>query len=389
MYSMSIGIFTESFLPQVNGVVTAICNASAVLSKKHDVEIFTVGEGPAEAAGCRVHRFRGASLPTYPGYKFFIPTLDTWRRLSPVRLDVIHIRSSVVFCLVAMRLARCRKVPLVGTFDTPITDYVRYVPVLGKFKPVRWLLSRIAEKYTKWLFDHCDAVIAPSSQAAKWLRKAGYRKEAIILSNGVDPVRFNPAQKSAALRKQLCRPGEMLLLHIGRMSAEKSIDVLLDAAKLMKDSGLRFRLVIAGGGPAEASLKAKHASLGLGDSVHFAGFLRGDLLPQYYASADAFLTASPVETEGIVVLEAMASGLPIVCARAGALIDVVKEGYNGLFFEPGDAKGLVDKVRLLENKALLRRLSANALKVSGNYSIAEIAAKLENIYKSLTHHVSE
>lgn len=380
---MKIGIFTESFLPQVNGVVTAICNSARVLSKKHKVEIFTVGRGPRKAAGCMVHRFRGMKLPTYRDYKFFIPGRRTWKLLSNTRLDVVHVRSSLPFGLIAMRFARKRGVPLVGTFDTPISDYVHYVPVLGKIRIAKGLLSNTALKYMIWFYNRCDVVIAPSNVAKEWLKRAGCSSRVVVVSNGVDTSRFIKGKVDKRLRGKLCPDNGLLLVHVGRMSGEKSVDVLLRAAKNLKAMGTEFKLVVVGKGPVLASLKQMSRSLGVDGCVKFVGFIPDSQLPKYYASADAFVTASTVETEGIVMLEAMASGLPVIGANAGATPEIIKNGVNGLLFGPGDHKDLVKRILRLTDARLRKRMSANAVRVSMQYSIKKVVQIQEKIYKQV------
>jgi glycosyltransferase involved in cell wall biosynthesis len=380
---MKIGIFTESFLPQVNGVVTSICNAANGLSKKHDVEIFTVGKGPARAASCKVHRFSGAKLPTYSDYRFFVPSRDVWGRLSNIRLDIVHVRSSLPFGLIALRFARKRQVPLVGTFDTPLSDYVHYVPLFGKIKITKKLLSNTALKYMIWFYNKCNVVIAPSNVTREWLRKAGCKSEIIVLSNGVDTKRFSRKKRSISLKRKFCPKNEIMLLHVGRMGKEKAVDVLVKAAKTMKQKGMKFVMVMVGKGPALTSLKAMSKQFGIDDCVHFLGFVADKDLPKYYASADVFVTASPVETEGLVMLEAMASGLPVVGANAGAIPDIIRPGNNGFVFKPNDHKDFVRKVSGLVDVKERTRMSKNAIKVSKDFSVEKTVKMLEEIYTNL------
>jgi len=383
---MRVGIFTESFLPQVNGVVTAVCASARVLSRKHEVKIFTVGSGPDLAAGCSVHRFRGMKLPTYNDYRFFVPSRNVWKKLSGVRLDVVHVRSSVGFGLVALRFARNRGIPIVGTLDTPISDYVHYVPLLGKIKPARKMLSSTALKYMVWFYNHCNAVIVPSKATGEWLKEIGCKSDIMVLSNGVDTGLFSPKKRSAALRKRFCSDSVPMLLHVGRMTKEKSVSVLIKAANAMKEDGIEFVLIIAGKGPELDRLKRMAKLLGVDDCVRFVGFVPDMDLQKYYASADVFITASPVETEGIVVLEAMASGLPVIGAGAGAIPEIVEDGVNGLVFNPNDHMGLLKAISKIMDKGQRRRMAANALRVSKTYSIERTAKELERIYINLRKH---
>jgi len=383
---MRIGMFTESFLPQVNGVVTAVCASARALSGKHEVKIFTVGSGPDRAAGCSVHRFSGMKLPTYKDYVFFVPSRKVWKSLSGIRLDVVHVRSSVGFGLVALRFARKRGIPIVGTLDTPISDYVHYVPLLGKIRPARRMLSSAALKYMVWFYNRCNAVIVPSKATGEWLKEIGCKSDIVVLSNGVDTGLFSPKRRSAAFRKRFCPESVPMLLHVGRMTKEKSVSVLIKAANAMKEDGIEFVLVIAGRGPELEKLKRMSKLLGVYDCVFFVGFVPDRDLQKYYASADAFITASPVETEGIVMLEAMASGLPVIGARAGAIPEIVEDGVNGLVFKPNDHTDLVKAISKIMDNRQRKRMAANALKASKKYSIERTARELERIYKHLQNH---
>jgi len=380
---MKIGIFTESFLPQVNGVVTAVCTSAKALSESHDVKIFTVGNGVDKASGCDVIRFRGMNLPTYKGYKFFVPSKDMWKRLTDIRLDIVHVRSSVAFGLIALRFARKRGIPIIGTLDTPISDYVHYVPLLGKMQSARNVLSGTALKYMVWYYNKCNAVIVPSKVTADWLQGIGCDSKIIVLSNGVDTNRFNPNERSNSLRKELGIDKELVLLHVGRITKEKSVGILIKAANTLKEDGRQFKLVIAGKGPALSSLKREAKLLGIDDCVSFAGFVPDKELPKYYASADAFVTASPVETEGIVMLEAMASGLPVIGTDAGAIPEIVRDGANGFVFHPDDHNALAGDIIRLMDKKRLRHMSASALKTSRKYSIDKTIKGLEKMYSEL------
>jgi glycosyltransferase involved in cell wall biosynthesis len=380
---MKIGVFTESFLPQVNGVVTAVCASAKVLSKRHTVDIFTVGDGPGEAVGCKVHRFRGMKLPTYKDYRFFMPSRSVWKRMVKHRLDVVHVRSSVGFGLVALRFARKRGIPIVGTLDTPISDYVHYVPVLGRIRPIKGMLSSTALKYMVWFYNRCDAVIVPSNATGEWLKGIGCKSRITVMSNGVDTGRFNPNKRSSSLRKKLCKSDGIIMLHVGRITKEKSVEVIIKAANRMKEAGTKFVLVIAGRGPELAPLKRMTSRLGLGDHVRFVGFVPDGELAKYYASADVFVTASPVETEGIVMLEAMASGLPVVGANAGAIPEIVENGVNGHVFKPGSHLEMAKAISKSLEGGAHKRLARNALTSSKRYSIEKTAKQLEMIYSGL------
>jgi glycosyltransferase involved in cell wall biosynthesis len=386
-------MFSETFLPQVNGVVTSICTmGNALAGRGHEIKVFTSGGGLRRTAHERVGRFDvyrlgGFNFRPYPGYKVPLPTSGKWVFLlkNAGDLDVLHTRGPVAMGLLAKRLSQKLRIPIVGTFDTPLSQYVKhYIPLAGRVKPSRYLLSKLADRYSIWFYNRCSAVVAPSGVTAGWLRRMGCRKEIRVISNGVDIKKYSTRNRSAAVRNRFCPGDEFFILHVGRIAKEKNVDVLLRAACSLKKSGARFRLVVAGEGPAKSGLAGLAKRLGLDDCVVFAGFVGEDELPKYYASADAFVTASTVETEGIVLLEAMASGLPVVGANAGAIPELVKHGENGLLFGPGGHETLSTLLETAMNDAKLRRgMGRSSRELAEGYSIEKSAEKTEKLYKDV------
>ncbi len=385
---MRIGIFTETFLPQINGVVTSVCNTSKLLSRKHEISVFTVGNRLRERFyerfnGYDVYRFRSIVFAPYPEYRMFVPSPGIWKLMIKKNLDVIHARSTVSLGLVAKKLARRFGRPIIGTFDTPISDYVFYLPLIGRLNPARQFMSDLARKYTIWFYNHCDLVTAPSAITKKQLIAMGVKKPIEVLSNGVDVSLYSPEKRNENFRCRLCPDGEPLIIHVGRITREKNVLILLKAAKILAEEGEKFRLMVAGRGPALDELKVYSRENGLEDVVLFAGFVPDQELPKYYASSDFFVTASPVETQGIVILEAMASGLPVIGADAGAIPELVKR-ENGFLFNAENPKMLAEKIRiLLRDSHLRKKMGRNSISMVMKHSIKNVAEKLERLYQDM------
>jgi len=384
---MNIGIFTETFLPNIDGVVVSILNMNKLLvDRGHKISVFTAGGGPEEVDGCRVFRTKGLGLPSYKGYKLGIPSLKIMNQLVKGGADIIHSRGPFTIGLMAKHMSKIMKLPIIGTFDTPIQDYLHYLPVAGKFKTSKDALTKIAIKYSMWYYNRCDLVTAPSVTIKKDLEKMGCKKRIEVLSNGVDINRFSPENYSEELRSKLCSNDERMIFHVGRITKEKGVDVLLKAARALKLEGLRFKLVIGGKGPVLDDLKAMSRNLGISDSVVFAGFISDEDLPKYYATADVFATASIVETQGIVMLEAMASGTPVVGAQAGAIPELVRDDINGFVFKPTDHKQAAEKlINVIGNESLRKELSSGAIKSVRDHSLEKVCDKVESIYNELTN----
>lgn len=382
---MKIGIFTETFLPQVNGVVVSICNVNRCLVKrKHNISVFTVGKGPEKLDNYPVYRFKGITFKPYPEYKILLPNYKIWRIIKKKHLDVIHSRSPFGMGIIAKRLAQSTEKPIVGTFDTPMIDYLHYVPVLGSFGPTKYILGKFTKTYLRKYYGWCDLVTVPSETTKNKLLSMGFKNNIEVVSNGVDIEKYNQKKSDQSLRKKLCPNQEKLILHVGRITKEKRAESLILTAKLLADKKTNFKMLIAGDGPELQKLKNLSASLGLSEKIIFTGYLSQSELPKYYASADMFLTGSTVETQGIVLLEALASGLPVIGADAEAIPELIKNGKNGFLFDYQDLDKASDLAEaLIKDENLRKKLSKNCPQSAKNHSIESVCTKMEHIYKSL------
>ena len=211
----------------------------------------------------------------------------------------------------------------------------------------------------------------------------GFKDNIEVLSNGVDTNLYNANKKDYELKKKICTKGEKLILHVGRITKEKKTDSLIRIAKNLQEKNIKFKMVIVGEGPYLNKLKGLVKSLDLKNNIIFVGYLDKTHLPAYYATADIFLTASTVETQGIVLLESLASGLPVIGADAGAIPELI-DGKNGFVFDPKNfeqASNLIEEVFVDEN--IRKELSKNCKPSIQGHEIESVAAKLEKIYKKL------
>jgi phosphatidylinositol alpha 1,6-mannosyltransferase len=194
-------------------------------------------------------------------------------------------------------------------------------------------------RYLRWVHNSCALTLCPSLATLADLRAHGFRRLR-LWRRGVDTARFHPRYRSAAWRESIgVQPGEVLLLYVGRLATEKRIELLAEAL----DELTGVRLALVGDGPARPALERRFA----GRPVHFAGFLRDEALVTAYASADLFVFPSDTETFGQVIQEAMAAGLPVVAARAGGALDLVRERVTGALFAPGSVVELTAQMRTL------------------------------------------
>ncbi len=386
---MKIGMFTDTFLPQRNGVVTSICNIGRALRKSGDsMVVFAPGNGLRDsglgrAGGYDIYRLRAIRFAPYPEFRVCIPTVSSWLETERLGPDLVHTKTPFPIGLVAKRLSKKFHVPIIGTLDTPIQDYIHYVPVWGGAPLTGSFLYRVARRYARWFYNRCHIVTVPSETTKGELIRAGCRKRIEVLSNGIDTGRYHPGNSRKWIRERFCPRGEALVLHVGRITREKGVLELLRAAKILSGRGIKFRLVIAGRGPCLEAARGVARREGIHQAA-FAGFVEERDLPKYYASADFFVTASTVETQGIVLLEAMASGSPVIGADAGAIPELVRDGKNGLLFSPGSAEGLAGRMEeLLRDENLRKKMGREGLDLARRHSLDSVGRKIRGIYNEL------
>jgi glycosyltransferase involved in cell wall biosynthesis len=337
MQSMRIALFTETFVPKVDGIVTTLCQTVRQLrSLGHEVLIFAPDGGPAEFEGCRVVGIRGYAFPFYPELRLALPHASLRRTLEEFRPDVIHAAEPVLLGIAALYYAGGHdggglRVPLLVSYHTDLPKYLAYYR-LRFLEPHIWRMLRLRHQ-------RATVTLCTSHTMVRELEEHGIPRVA-LWPGGVDTERFHPNRRSEAMRARLTQghPESPLLLYVGRLSPEKEIERLVPVLKALPGA----RLALVGGGPHRRELERHFAGL----PVLFAGFLEGDELAEAFASSDVFLMPSRTETLGLVVLEAMASGVPVVAARAGGIPEMIEEGVSGFLFDT-EARAAVLAARLL------------------------------------------
>lgn len=324
---MRIAFFSETFLPKIDGIVNTLCHLLDHLAARgHAGLLFAPEGGPTCYANTPVVGLSGFPFPLYPELKLVPPHVNISARLAAFQPDVIHVLNPVSLGLVGMQQARQLGVPLVASYHTDLPGFaVRWG--LGMFHDMLW-------SYFRWLHNQADLNLCPSQVTLAELERQGFQRLK-VWSRGVDTARFHPRRRQAEWRLRLSQgqPEAPLFLYVGRLSPEKRVDWLYPILEALPSA----RLAIVGDGPARPALERRFA----GAPAVFTGYLSGADLAHAYAAADIFLFPAANETLGNVVLEAMASGLPVIAPRAGGLLDHVVDGATGLLFDPEDQAALV------------------------------------------------
>lgn len=324
MTTMRIALITENFLPKLDGVTHTLARLLEYLQANgHRALLLGPESGMEEYAGAEIVGTTGLPIPFYPELKinFFRPLFI--RRLNEFRPDIVHLVDPVILGAAGLAAARFLNKPLVSSYHTNLAAYCGHFGFPLLTKPM-W-------SYNRFVHNQCALTFCPSPSTAAMLSEQDFQ-HLRIWPRGVDTMRFNPERRSAELRASWLQGREqpehkVVLLYAGRISWEKNLRLLIQAYRRLDHH--TCHLVIVGDGPIYGEVQRELAGL----PVTFTGYLRGDALATAYASADIFAFPSRTETFGQVVLESMASGLPVVGLLADGVRDLVKDDYTGLLLD--------------------------------------------------------
>lgn len=389
---MRICLFTDSFLPYISGVSTAVFNqANELAARGNEVSIFH----PRAKRCDRLDTVPGLdpSIQTFdlplsvpvsgvPMLRFSIPLfLYTYRRLKRADPDVIHVHSEFGCGLEGMLLGRWKRVPVIGTFHTFFAE----PEYLKQFRIPNFEITRKAMwKYSVSFYNRCCHIVSPSKSVREHLIARGMRRPATLMSNGIDKIDFRPREDLDAYRRSL-GIDDFAFIYVGRISPEKSLDIVLKAFSETLKSNPRAKLVIVGNGPSDAALDQQIPELGLTDNVVRTGRIERDQLMKDNVPllGDVFVTASKTENQPVSLLEAMAFGLPMIGPRAKGIPELVQDGVDGIIFESDNVREMADAMtRLMEDKTLRREMSEAAIRNANEHRIDKIGEQLEGIYQA-------
>jgi phosphatidylinositol alpha 1,6-mannosyltransferase len=369
---MRIALFSETFLPKLDGVANTLCYLLEHLARRgHDCLMFAPEGAPERYAQTTIIGLSSFSFPLYPELRLVPPGVNVERELQEFGPDLIMLVNPALLGLVGLRHARALDLPVVAAYCTDIPYYTEKYG-FGMLRDPVWA-------YFRWLHNQADLNLCPSHFTRQQLEAQGFERLK-LWRRGVDGSRFNPGYRSRQWRERLSggAPDAPLLLYVGRLATEKRVDWLRPALDALPAA----RLAIVGDGPSREELKALFA----GTHTVFTGFLQGEDLSHAYASADVFCFPSASETFGNVVLEAMASGLPVIVARSGGQVDHVRQGHNGLLFPTEDQDALTRAIeRLVSDLPYARQLGVNALEYARTQTWEIILdTLLYDLHKALT-----
>ncbi len=357
---MRIGLFTNNYLPFTGGVTISVETLRQGLEHRgHDVWVFAPRFTGAVADGPRVVRYPSIPAATYPEFSLAVPfSREIARFVSRVDLDVFHAHHPFLLGPAALRLARRLARPVVFTYHTRYEKYAHYVPL------TRPLVEAAAVRLSTRFADRVAAVIAPSSVMRDELRRRGVTTPIAVVPTGIELDRFRPGERALARRTLGLPPDDPVVLYVGRLDREKSVDRILAAFQTIVGTVARARLVLVGHGTEAERLQRIAASLPARDRIHFLGVRPHDGVAVCYQAADVFLFASETETQGLVLAEAAACGVPAVAVTATGCDEVVRDGQSG-FLTKSDPGTLAEAaIGLLLDAPRRMRMAARAREIA-------------------------
>ena len=378
---MHIAFFTNYYHPVVNGVVRSVASFRETLMKQgHNVFVFAQSDGSYKDSEPFIFRYPSlllplgeisAALPVSPFVDQLLPAL---------KLDVIHTHHPILLGQTAARKAAELGLPLVFTFHTKYWDYTHYVPFPQEV--IQEFLKNAVHKWLKDFMQKCQHIIIPSESLKDFLVKEyGLDAHYTVIPTGTNLEPFLSADGDL-IRKEQGWQDETVLISVGRLAPEKNWETLLRAFAIVYPKHADLRLVLIGDGPSRESLQSLADQLGVAERMTFLGSIPFGEVPSYLKAADLFSFASVTETQGLVTIEAMAAGLPVVAVDGSGTRDIVEHGKQGYLVE-NDADALAKGLdELLSDPHQMKRFSNSALKKAKAFDVNQLTRQLVDVYEA-------
>ncbi len=387
---MRIAICSDNFYPELSGISDSVISLAKELAKRgHQIHFYAPRYSAAEFAKSNLPdreldlgpnvgftRFVSSYFGSGSGQgRMVLPYGLRWLQVREFDPDVIHTQTFFGVGMEALLASRALHKPLVGTNHTAIKSFLIYNPIKTK-----WMDTGII-KYVNWFYGRCEIVTAPSRSVFTEMEAEGFHKNGIALSNPIETEIFKPLANRDALRKKF-KIGENAIIHAGRLAKERSIDVMIRALPLVRRTIPDAELVFSGRGADEQEFRKLAKDLGVENAVKFLGFLDQPELVEVYNAGKVFAITSTSDTQSMVMMQAMACGIPVVGVNARALPEYINE-TNGFIVDPGDPTALAERlVAVLKDPKLEATLGAGGRKTALQFSPERIADRWEAIYRA-------
>ena len=379
---MRIGLFSDTYLPDVNGVVTSVDTLRLALEKLgNDVYVICPSNQIRQVTwDNRILRIPGIKVKQIYGYTIASANhRKAEKMLQEMDLEMIHVHTEFGIGQFGRKFARKYHIPVVATYHTFYEDYTHYVNPLNikAFEKLgRLSIRKLSEKWC----DGVNGLIVPTLKTKKALEGYGVYNKMFVVPTGLDLERFQRNYDNEPLFAE----NSFVLVFVGRIAEEKSVDFLLDAMELLKRKHRNVSLAIIGGGPDLEKIRRQAEKNDLIDMVKFTGKIEHSQVASYYSRADRFVSASLTETQGLTFIEAMAAGLPVLARDKVALNNVLIDGYNGYYFRT--VTDLVEKTEMLMdmNENEWEEMREASRTKADEYSLENFGKAVMKVYQEIT-----
>ena len=369
---MKIAFFTETFLPKVDGIVTRLTKTIEYLVKNGDDVIVFCPEGsPNNYKGAKIVGVAAMPLPLYPELKLGLPGPAVSDALEDFQPDLIHVVNPAVLGLGGIWLAKTNNIPLIASYHTHLPKYLEYYG-MGMLEPLLWELLKAA--HNQALLNLCTSTAMVNELESKGIKRTA------LWQRGVDTNSFKPEYRNQNMRTKLLGSYPdtgSLLIYVGRLSAEKQIERIKPVLEKIPDA----TLALVGDGPYRSQLEKIFENT----KTNFIGYLSGEELASAYASGDIFLFPSSTETLGLVLLEAMAAGCPVIGANKGGIPDIINDGINGCLYDPdqddnGEKSLIAATKKILQDSSTKEKMRIAARTEAEKWDWNQATLQLKNYY---------
>ena len=388
---MKIGIFTDTYNPTTSGVVTSINMLEQEMKKRgHEVYVFAPSKSIKPNENQSLYMLKSVPLIVARQYKNRIAAFysrEVAKEIKKIGLDVVHTHSEFSLGLFGKIISRKYSIPFIHTYHTMWEDYLHYIIPL---KGVRNIYpKRFARTFSKNFATKAECIITPSKKTEKYLKyKCKVKNKSLyIIPTGIDIAKFDksnfPEENRNKIKESLgIKPDEKVILLLGRIAEEKSVDVVMNSIPKVFDTIPNVKFLVVGDGPSKEDLVEMSKNLNISDRVVFTGKVPWTDVPKYYNIADVFVNASLTETQGLTFIEAMAAGVPVVAKFAPNLTEFITHNQNGLLIKRDiDLSNAI--ISVLTNDVLSAKLSENGFNTANKYSVEEFGDKLEMLYSEV------
>lgn len=381
--NLRIGIFSECYEPILNGVVVSVNTFRQELEKRgHKFFIFTPANYKFRDTSINV--FRYPALPWPKDYPLAFPYLAPFKlaNIQDLKLDIIHSQHIFTMGRLGLKMGRRLDIPVVHTYHTLITEYAHYVPFIPK-KLTQSTIIYLSRRYC----NACDQIVTPSSPMKKILRDYGVKTAIEVIPTGVYLENLdNPFHKEVLKTQWQIPEDKKILLYVSRVAKEKNLDFLFQVIKDLAQKRNDFHLLVVGSGPEFKHYQSLVHHMQLDSFVTFTGKQEKEKANRFFGAADIFVFPSVTETQGIVITEAMAAGIPAVAINKMGPTDLIQDSVDG-FLTPLKVEDFCDKVEILLDNDTLRKKFARAAKENAQkFSARASADKMEKLYEKVRNY---